>query len=270
MSPSRFPPRPSGAPGRLIPGVYNYCDRWCERCTLSARCRVFQHQLVFDAATKAGCSLEQAMDRAESAVDLLDGPEPPVPPSWERERSALLDVVNREPTQAEMARWLGSEKRRRAWADAQPISRAAQDYMHLSLDIVIALEKLARPDADPLAVAALHAIHHHSFLIRSKLYRAMSGSWTRFDPTADPDDDDVDDDDEFAVHDANGSAHVALRAIVESREAWQTIAASPRLASSGVAPAMIRRLAELETGVSARFPGARSFKRPGFDDATRA
>ncbi len=24
-----------------IPDIYNYCDRWCERCTLSARCAVF-------------------------------------------------------------------------------------------------------------------------------------------------------------------------------------------------------------------------------------
>src|SRR5437660_6093958 len=23
---------------RFIPGVYNYCDRWCERCPLSNRC----------------------------------------------------------------------------------------------------------------------------------------------------------------------------------------------------------------------------------------
>jgi len=23
---------------RFIPGVYNYCDRWCERCALASRC----------------------------------------------------------------------------------------------------------------------------------------------------------------------------------------------------------------------------------------
>src|SRR5262245_12410315 len=23
---------------RFIPGIYNYCDRWCERCPLSHRC----------------------------------------------------------------------------------------------------------------------------------------------------------------------------------------------------------------------------------------
>ncbi len=27
--------------GRFIPGIYNYCDRWCERCSMSSRCSVF-------------------------------------------------------------------------------------------------------------------------------------------------------------------------------------------------------------------------------------
>jgi hypothetical protein len=22
--------------GKYIPGIYNYCDRWCERCTMTA------------------------------------------------------------------------------------------------------------------------------------------------------------------------------------------------------------------------------------------
>jgi hypothetical protein len=26
---------------RFIPGIYNYCDRWCERCPFTARCLVY-------------------------------------------------------------------------------------------------------------------------------------------------------------------------------------------------------------------------------------
>ena len=26
---------------RFIAGVYNYCDRWCERCPLTSRCLVY-------------------------------------------------------------------------------------------------------------------------------------------------------------------------------------------------------------------------------------
>ena len=25
----------------FIPGIFNYCDRWCERCPLTARCSVY-------------------------------------------------------------------------------------------------------------------------------------------------------------------------------------------------------------------------------------
>ncbi|HEY0770561.1 MAG TPA: hypothetical protein VGD31_09535, partial [Sphingobacteriaceae bacterium] len=28
-----------------IPGIYNYCDRWCERCTFTSRCAVFENEL---------------------------------------------------------------------------------------------------------------------------------------------------------------------------------------------------------------------------------
>ena len=28
----------------LIPGIFNYCDRWCERCVYSNRCLVFQKE----------------------------------------------------------------------------------------------------------------------------------------------------------------------------------------------------------------------------------
>jgi len=27
--------------GQFIPGIYNYCDRWCERCPVTARCLTF-------------------------------------------------------------------------------------------------------------------------------------------------------------------------------------------------------------------------------------
>lgn len=28
----------------LIPGIFNYCDRWCERCDYADRCRLFQSE----------------------------------------------------------------------------------------------------------------------------------------------------------------------------------------------------------------------------------
>ena len=62
----------------LISGIHNYCDRWCERCPLTARC------LVYDAACShalagekdaAFASLDQALSLGYGHVDhvLSDG-----------------------------------------------------------------------------------------------------------------------------------------------------------------------------------------------------
>jgi hypothetical protein len=136
--------------------------------------------------------------------------------------------------------------------------------MHLCLDLVPALQELAGGDADPIVLAAFEAIHRHAFLIRSKLSRALSGSW-RVLERAMSDEDDDDDVDGFERYDADGSAHVAWRAIAESRAGWEVVTVHPRFASHGVAAAMVRRLADLEAAVAGQFPGARSFRRPGFD-----
>jgi hypothetical protein len=38
--------------GKFIPGIYNYCDRWCERCTMTAKCLTFaQEQATREDAT---------------------------------------------------------------------------------------------------------------------------------------------------------------------------------------------------------------------------
>ena len=29
---------------KFIPGIYNYCDRWCERCSFTARCLVYAQE----------------------------------------------------------------------------------------------------------------------------------------------------------------------------------------------------------------------------------
>ena len=29
---------------KLVPGIYNYCDRWCERCTKTQHCLTYLHE----------------------------------------------------------------------------------------------------------------------------------------------------------------------------------------------------------------------------------
>jgi hypothetical protein len=69
----------------FIVSIFNYCDRWCETCAFTARCRLF-----------ADCArAEAALDPALKAV--VDAPPlpqdiPPPPPQWLR---ALIEEANK-------------------------------------------------------------------------------------------------------------------------------------------------------------------------------
>src|SRR4051812_22950178 len=43
-----IPPMAKDKDSHFIPGIYNYCDRWCERCAFTHRCRVYSTQQEFE------------------------------------------------------------------------------------------------------------------------------------------------------------------------------------------------------------------------------
>jgi len=68
-----------------------------------------------------------------------------------------------------------------------------------------------------------------------------------------------------SVIDANGSAKIALVAIDRSMAAWSALQISLPEKSSAIKPMLIE-LEGLRRGIETRFPRARSFIRPGFDE----
>ena len=38
----------------FIVGIYNYCDRWCEACQFTSRCRSFSNRAKFEASQDPG------------------------------------------------------------------------------------------------------------------------------------------------------------------------------------------------------------------------
>lgn len=59
---------------KLIPGIYNYCDRWCERCTFTSRCQSYTRTSELsteqlDSANKTFWSYLSA--NLENAIELL-------------------------------------------------------------------------------------------------------------------------------------------------------------------------------------------------------
>lgn len=58
----------------LIPGIYNYCDRWCERCAFTARCRVYARtsQVPEEASDDLESALRLVQEQLQEALSTLD------------------------------------------------------------------------------------------------------------------------------------------------------------------------------------------------------
>jgi hypothetical protein len=56
---------------RLIPGIYNYCHRWCERCPFTDRCVAFRETSRYQRDNPDAGPLEHVEDSLRRTTTLL-------------------------------------------------------------------------------------------------------------------------------------------------------------------------------------------------------
>lgn len=216
----------------FVPGVYDYCDRWCERCPLSRRCLLFAIE-----SPAEGSRLERHLWRAEAQdlLHLLEGP---------------------KSTQDRVGQSAGIQ----APPESHPLLTGAADYAeaaqnwiqthHRLLDSIFAVlqdtGREAPSESGFSAVTdALDTIVWNRVVIQVKLQHALQiGAWG-------------------GDCDPSGSAKVTLMAIEGSIRAWIKI--SDWVAADSVLD-LVRRLDVLARSIETCFPRAWSFARPGFDE----
>jgi hypothetical protein len=245
---------------QFIPGIFNYCDRWCERCPLTARCRVYAQEQaalsenpdIADPEKEAyweyiAANFAEAMQMLQAAaaqmgIDLDELSIDDNDPEAERRRIEQLDFVRAARTYREAARtWL--EQNRPSILEA-----AGRD---VELGLAGAADRLASLD-DAFAVVSWYL-----FQIEVKLQRAQ---YSR-DNDAGPNDEDLD----FASEQTNAAAKIALIGIERSLGAWHLL--YQQLADHQ--DEIIDHMAALERArelAIQHFPEAPAFRRPGFDD----
>jgi len=278
---------------QYIDGVYNYCDRWCERCPLTSRCRSFamEERLTAEAESRDVHdevfweSLFEVYEEAkESIFSDVENWDEDDDEEWNEDWVAELDAMededddeeewdeDRDPDSPEAD---DAVRRHRAQLDAaqqHPLAIRGMAYaelVHQWLERhgpdVDAKEAALRarpptddPDFDPEAVAvrlsdARDVVRWYQYQIGIKLVRAM-GQREPIHPIAA----------ESARHDANGSAKVALLGIDRSLAAWAIVREALPERATEIADMMVR-LDRLRTSVERALPDARAFQRPGFD-----
>ena len=234
---------------RFITGVYNYCDRWCERCPLTSRCLNFsiseedapdpEAQDIRNKAfwNKLSESLAETMELLKESAQ-----------EWGIDLEALDSTEDVE-----------NLKAKDKAAENHLLFRAAKRYIGIVDDWFKDKESLFFETAAAAREGvnleeALEVIRWYQYFISAKVFRAIRGKAG----------DDEERDDAF-LKDSDGSAKIALIAMDRSIAAWAAIRHYVTDGAKGVMD-IIAFLDSLRQAVEKTFPNARAFIRPGFDD----
>jgi hypothetical protein len=241
----------------FIDGIYNYCDRWCERCRFQTRCRLYRDRQRMEQYAE-GCLDKMDLEalHSDEAFEI----EASAPPISARERAEFLEMLaeaNREPSPEESARIDAADARQTRQRNAHPLSRESMEYATIARRALEVVEPAIAAGGDLVAHASVDTIGRFAFSIAVKTRRAV----TALGPASD----ELGDDDEFRRSDGNGCAKLVRLMIAESRQAWEVLMHVPA-AADGDPPAMIRRLQRLDAHVEGAFPRAMAFVRPGLDE----
>ena len=246
---------------KLISGIYNYCDRWCERCAFTSRCLVYA-TLEADASAE---ELETHDLQSELFWENLAA-------RFEEVRVMILEWADEQGvdlSQIESELSIEEREDRRREIETDDLVLVAKTY---ALETFSFFGPAATPrdphfifesEADELETGeAIDIIKHYQFFIAAKIFRALLAAGIAPAPEEIPENAD----DELNVEgtDADGSAKIALIAIDRSQAAWHVLHEHLPEESNNVAAAIVQ-LERLKQMVETAFPNAREFVRPGFD-----
>ncbi|RLT36717.1 MAG: hypothetical protein DWI57_14430 [Chloroflexi bacterium] len=257
-----------------IEGVYNYCNRWCERCPFTARClnyAIGQEQFpdeesrdlnneafwqgLHDVFAQTKALLVQMAQERGVDLEALDTPESRA--VWQAREAELEKQIESSPlhSAAEAYRQMVD-----GWF------KESEDDFRAKGDELTMLTRLGVAGLDPEAIAisladAVEVIRWYQLFIGVKLMRAISGA-------IDEEDDDPEMLAEFG-RDSDGSAKIALIAIDHSIGAWGVLLAAFSDRETETLT-ILAHLDRLRRATEREFPRARAFVRAGWDTGEAA
>ena len=256
--------------GNFIPGIYNYCDRWCERCPLTSKCLNY-------ATTEADFSGPESKDIPNAAFwdkisEMFKITMEMIQEDTEKLGIDLtLTAEDREKFDTHEKAIKAAIKRNFCTRQAIRYTKIVNTWFDKSevifKDKGIELEGkvvMDLPGSDPehelhLLTDAVDVIRWYQYQIFVKIKRALHGV---VEDMTDP----VEVEEGFPK-DSDGSAKVALTGIDRSIGAWGYLMENLPGNSDDILDILIL-LEQLRKNVEAKFPDARSFVRPGFDKAS--
>jgi len=249
---------------RFIPGVYNYCDRWCERCPLTSRCMNFAlSEEQFDEPQARDINnkvfWQKLSEVFQFTLEMVK--------ETAKEQGIDLDSIDHE----EIAK---QQEQMHKKVKEQPYCHAALSYVKKVDSWFDSNKGLLEDKADELQTVSLanipgtrpvdeavsindclEVVRWYQHQIYVKLCRAASGMIRGEHEHL-----------EYSLQDANGSAKVAIIGIERSIAAWGRLLNHFPQQEHTILDLLVN-LKRLLRQVETAFPDARAFVRPGFDMA---
>lgn len=247
---------------QFIPGIYNYCDRWCDRCPLTAKCYLYWQERQREAEHRAAGrdpedwvvvledmkeQLEHAMEllkeaAAEHGMNLEDLPEVPSAPPDPGDHP----LQERAQAYCRAAQEFLKELRRPIMAERERLEEQAR---------VLGPEQAARATRELLD--AYEVVSWYHTLIPAKTQRALC---SKMEAERQEDAEGR----EMEMRDAWGSAKVVHESLTRSMTALQRVFDWDRSLEDQVIP-LLADLDWMRKQIQENFPGFQSFRRPGLD-----
>ena len=248
---------------KKIDGIYNYCDRWCERCTFTSRCAVYEDETglspeELDMSNKAfwdriGQNFAKAQELLRKAAEEHGVDLDVMTPEMEEnhQRTERLKSESRQHPLALLS--LEYSKFGRDWLKTQPGMLDRLETLKTEFTLGVESEEGVRRQTktirESIAVIQWYLVFIHVKLSRALMGRSTRAAWQ---------------DEEDFPKDHDGSAKIAIIGAERSINAWSAL--------FDILPEhedhflkVLGMLERIRSMAIAEFPDALSFVRPGFD-----
>jgi hypothetical protein len=239
----------------LISGIYNSCDRWCERCAFSGRCRLYATEKADEDDDPASRDINNEAFWHKLASIVAQTRE--MISAWAEENGVDLSP-------SVLADAKEHNDKRRTQTRNHPLAKAAEEYAFTVNQWFenefkrVEVFSDTNPESNENVDGGdendyIEVIRWYQFLIAVKL---MRGIFSRVEEEEYGDEE---------WRDSDGSAKVALIAIDRSISAWKLMG-ELRSENADSIRKLLLDLEKLRLHAEREFPHARDFIRPGFDE----
>ncbi|HEY4490966.1 MAG TPA: hypothetical protein VI958_03155 [Acidobacteriota bacterium] len=236
----------------FISGIYNYCDRWCERCPMTHRCFLFYQE-----SKQREQTLEEGKDPDDFEVVVEN-----IEQNFSEAKQLLQQTAEEQGIDLQKLAPAEEPQMRRTLLLEQPIHKKAHKFAmdcHRFLDELCSYIHEEEQKGSPSeAIAVLQdcfeILGWYHMQTAVKIDRALSGKLGVRQRIS-----------RVTKLDSAGSAKVAYLGLLRCLDSLTRVYENNQPMASQLMP-LLHTLYELIDDVDREFPGHKRFKRPGFDD----